>query len=56
MASGHIARALRDTVAPVPAPANAAFFDEVIQLKTLLDAGVLAQEEFDAKKKQLLGL
>ena len=26
------------------------------KLKELLDAGILTQEEFDAKKKQLLGL
>ena len=30
-------------------------WDEV-KLKELLDAGILTQEEFDAKKKQLLGL
>lgn len=30
--------------------------DELKKYKELLDAGVLTQEEFDAKKKQLLGL
>lgn len=30
--------------------------DELLKFKELLDAGVLTQEEFDAKKKQLLGL
>ena len=30
--------------------------DEIIKFKQLLDAGVITQEEFDAKKKQLLGL
>ena len=30
--------------------------DELKKFKELLDAGVLTQEEFDAKKKQLLGL
>ncbi|MFT8709685.1 MAG: PH domain-containing protein [Sporolactobacillus sp.] len=30
--------------------------DELLKYKQLLDAGVLTQEEFDAKKKQLLGL
>ena len=30
--------------------------DEIIKLKTLLDSGVITQEEFDAKKKQLLDL
>lgn len=30
--------------------------DEIIKFKQLLDAGILTQEEFDAKKKQLLGI
>lgn len=30
--------------------------DEIMKFKQLLDAGVIMQEEFDAKKKQLLGL
>ena len=30
--------------------------DALNKMKTLLDAGVLTQEEFDAKKKQILGL
>ncbi|WP_446935940.1 SHOCT domain-containing protein [Lysinibacillus fusiformis] len=30
--------------------------DELIKLKELMDAGILTQEEFDAKKKQLLGI
>ena len=29
--------------------------DRLIQLKTLLDSGVISQEEFDAKKHQILG-
>ena len=28
----------------------------LVKLKELLDSGILTQEEFDAKKKQLLGL
>jgi len=46
-------------VAPVSAnvsgtsPADAA--DKLLTLKGLLDRGVITQEEFDAKKKQLLG-
>ncbi len=35
------------------APSNA---DELKKYKELLDAGVITQEEYDAKKKQLLGL
>lgn len=30
--------------------------DDIAKFKELLDAGVITQEEFDAKKKQLLGL
>lgn len=30
--------------------------DQILKLKQLLDAGAISQEEFDAKKKQLLGL
>ena len=30
--------------------------DDIVKLKSLLDAGIITQEEFDAKKKQLLGL
>ncbi len=29
---------------------------ELKELKELLDSGIITQEEFDAKKKQLLGL
>ena len=37
----------------VPTASNA---DELKKYKELLDSGVITQEEFDAKKKQLLGL
>jgi len=30
--------------------------DELVKFKSLLDSGVITQEEFDSKKKQLLGL
>ncbi len=39
-------------VAPAQAPSSA---DELIKYKQLLDAGAITQEEFDAKKKSLLG-
>jgi len=29
--------------------------DEILKFKQLLDAGVITQEEFDAKKRQLIG-
>ncbi len=65
------ALALRDFVSrggDAPQPAKAAepsapegktvvsVVDEIRGLKGLLDDGILTQEEFDAKKKQLLGL
>lgn len=40
--------------APVVAQVSAA--DELKKFKELLDLGVISQEEFDAKKKELLGL
>ena len=30
--------------------------EELTKLKDLLDTGVITQEEFDAKKKQILGV
>ena len=39
---------------PTAAPTSTA--DELKKFKELLDAGIITQEEFDAKKKQLLGL
>lgn len=30
--------------------------EELKELKELLDAGIISQEEFDAKKKQILGI
>ncbi len=36
-------------------PINSAA-DEIKKFKELLDSGIISQEEFDAKKKQLLGL
>ena len=30
--------------------------DEILKFKTLLDQGIINQEEFDKKKKELLGL
>lgn len=38
---------------PVPATSDA---DEIMKFKNLLDQGIISPEEFDAKKKQLLGL
>lgn len=45
---------------PPPAPAAGPSLDEQIEavkkLKELLDVGILSQDEFDAKKKQVMGL
>ena len=45
---------------PVGAPSTVASLDEQLEmlkkLKELLDVGVLSQEEFDAKKREVLGL
>ena len=41
------------TSAPTSQPSA---MDDLKKLKDLLDAGIITQEEFDAKKKQLLGL
>ncbi len=30
--------------------------DEILKYKELLDDGIISQEEFDAKKRQILGL
>ena len=38
------------------ASANGSEAEQLKRLKDLLDSGVLTQEEFDAKKKQILGL
>ena len=58
--TGRVAPAA-PAAAPAPAPAAAPASvseaaDDLLKLKELLDAGILTQEEFDAKKKQLLGL
>ena len=43
-------------VAPAAPAASHSNLDEIKKLKELLDLGAITQEEFDAKKKQLLGL
>ena len=35
---------------------NASAADEILKFKQLMDAGVITSEEFENKKKQLLGL
>ena len=46
-------------MAPEPAPVAEAPADpyaELVKLKELVDAGVLTQDDFDAKKAQILGI
>jgi hypothetical protein len=39
-----------------PAPAEPSYTDELERLAKLRDEGVITAEDFDAKKKQLLGI
>jgi len=41
---------------PAPAPATSSAADELAKFQNLLQSGAITQEEYDAKKKQLLGL
>ena len=63
--SGRVARRQQDkyaaqeeAAAPAPAaaaPAEPEYMAELQQLAQLRDQGILSPEEFDAKKKQILG-
>ena len=44
-----------ETAASEPKAANSNM-DDLVKLKNLLDSGIITEEEFEAKKKQLLGL
>ena len=46
----------RDTTNSASQASTVSSADELLKFKSLLDGGVITQEEFDAKKKQLLGL
>ena len=39
-----------------PQPANPSYIEELEKLASLRDSGIISEEEFEAKKKQLLGL
>lgn len=49
---------IASSAAPAPAPViqQSSDADELAKYKTLLDSGAITQEEYDAKKKQILGL
>lgn len=42
--------------APIPQPTDNNQYDELKQLKQLLDEGIITQEDFDKKKAQILGI
>jgi hypothetical protein len=63
--SGRVARRQQDKYAaqeqaaapaPVAEAAAPAYMEELEQLAQLRDQGILSPEEFDAKKKQILGI
>ena len=45
-----------NTQVNTPAPSTSNSMDDLVKLKNLLDSGIITQEEFEAKKKQLLEL
>lgn len=42
--------------APAAAAQQADAVEQILRYKGLLDQGIISQEEFDAKKRQLVGL
>ncbi len=50
----HILNYRPTVVAASSAPTSDA--DEILKFKSLLDSGIITQDEFEAKKKQLLGV
>lgn len=52
----YIQAKIKEARSPKVVSVSTSAADEVIKLKSLLDMGIITQEEFDAKKKQLLGL
>jgi membrane protease subunit (stomatin/prohibitin family) len=46
----------QQAAAPAPAAAEPEYMAELSQLAELRDQGILTPEEFEAKKKQILGL
>jgi hypothetical protein len=42
--------------APAPAPSEPEYMGELEQLSQLRDQGIISNEDFEAKKKQILGI
>jgi len=51
-----IARQTKSSAKEEKTTNNSDYTEELKKIKDLLDAGIITQEEFDAKKKQILGL
>ena len=51
MKNDEVVQTKSNTVAPASSPV-----EEIKKYKELLDMGIITQDEFDIKKKQLLGL
>ena len=47
---------IQESKNPTPSQSTISSADEILKYKQLLDAGIISQDEFDAKKKQLLNL
>ena len=45
-----------ETAAPAPATSEPEYVGELERLADLRDQGILSEEEFEAKKKQILGI
>ncbi len=54
--SAPVASESSTVASSVPSMSVSEQLDAVKKLKELLDAGILTQDEFDSKKKQILGL
>ena len=54
--ANDIQERIKETRQPKVAVAANSAADEVLKLKNLLDMGIITQEEFDTKKKELLGI
>ena len=52
----RICRSAEPTVSYVQPQINISAADEIKKFKELLDAGIITEDEFNAKKKQLLGI
>lgn len=50
------AKVQSEVAQPAPQSNNVVDTDQLVKLAELRDSGILTQEEFDAKKKQILGL